>query len=236
MLLADRFYAGEHDLVVNTGSMYGGAPRADRQGDALPYQQGAAVNHFNYFKNAASAEAHRTALARPDFGALAAEGRRLRAAATAGKADRPRAEPWPSRTAPDGVRAAGDHGQRARGERRPRVDRLRRPLRGRARAASASTRPASPPLRPYASYYGELIEYLADTHKVIAFPYDWRLEPEKEADRLAQDLSRAVAEAKAANQPVRIVAHSMGGLIVRTMIARHPEVWREMASQPAHAS
>ena len=36
MLLADRFYAGEHDLVVNTGSMYGGAPRATGKAALCP--------------------------------------------------------------------------------------------------------------------------------------------------------------------------------------------------------
>ena len=55
-LIADKFYAGEHDLVVNTGSMYGGAPR-DAGAALLSYHAGPLVNHFNYFKNEPSAEA-----------------------------------------------------------------------------------------------------------------------------------------------------------------------------------
>ena len=41
----------------------------------------------------------------------------------------------------------------------------------------------------YAPYYESLIDYLADTHKVIPFPYDWRLSPEVEARRLARPSS-----------------------------------------------
>ena len=51
----DRFYEGDHDLVVNTASMFGGATRA---GEALvSLHKGSSVNHFNYFKNKPSAEA-----------------------------------------------------------------------------------------------------------------------------------------------------------------------------------
>ena len=88
------------------------------------------------------------------------------------------------------------------------------------------------PLRPYGPYYAALIEYLADSHKVIAFPYDWRLSPEVEAKRLAVDVLRAVADANAVGKPVRILAHSMGGLIARAMVHNHPETWKEMAAHP----
>ena len=88
------------------------------------------------------------------------------------------------------------------------------------------------PLRPYGPYYAALIEYLADSHKVIAFPYDWRLSPEVEAKRLAMDVLRAVAEANAVGKPVRILAHSMGGLIARAMVHNHPEAWKRWLRIP----
>ena len=46
LLLPDLFFAGDHDLVVNTGSMYGGLRRAEGW---YCFDQGAEVNHFNYF-------------------------------------------------------------------------------------------------------------------------------------------------------------------------------------------
>ncbi len=230
MLVADRFYAGEHDLVVNTGSMYGGAPRQTGR-TALCYQQGAPVNHFNYFKNSESADAIVVALEDTDFATLGTrvagfEPLRPPEKPIARELSRGPAGPRPVVFVLPGIMGSEleVNGNRVW------IDFVDLFAGGLAQLHIGAT--GVTPLRPYAGYYGELIEFLAETHKVIAFPFDWRLPPEQEADRLAQDLGRAVAEAKAAGQPVRIVAHSMGGLIARTMIARHPEVWREMASVP----
>ena len=49
----DRFYEGDHDLIVNTPSMYGGA---NREGTALvSFHKGPSVHHFSYFSSNASA-------------------------------------------------------------------------------------------------------------------------------------------------------------------------------------
>lgn len=230
MLLADRFYAGEHDLVVNTGSMYGGARRETGR-SALCFQQGAAVNHFNYFTNAESADAIPAALEDADFATLATratgfEVLRAPEKPIARELSRGPAGPRPVVFVLPGIMGSEleVNGNRIW------VDFADLFAGGLAQLHIGAT--GVTPLRPYPGYYVDLIEFLADTHKVIAFPFDWRLRPEQEADRFAQDLSRAVAEAKATGQPVRIVAHSMGGLIARTMIARHPEVWREMTNVP----
>ena len=88
------------------------------------------------------------------------------------------------------------------------------------------------PTQPIARYYGELIEFLAQTHRVIPFAYDWRLPVEQEADRLAQELRREFEQARQQKQPVRVLAHSMGGLVTRIMIARHSALWREVCAEP----
>jgi tetratricopeptide (TPR) repeat protein len=54
-LLADAFYWTENDLVVQTGSMYGGVPRAT--GATFLLDRGAKVSHFNYFHNKRTAAA-----------------------------------------------------------------------------------------------------------------------------------------------------------------------------------
>ena len=54
-LLADAFYWTDNDLVVQTRSMYGGAPRA--AGATFVFDQGGKVSHFNYFRNERTAEA-----------------------------------------------------------------------------------------------------------------------------------------------------------------------------------
>ena len=54
-LMADAFYWSDNDLVVQTSSMYGGAPRA--AGASFVLDQGGKVSHFNYFSNDRTAEA-----------------------------------------------------------------------------------------------------------------------------------------------------------------------------------
>ena len=54
------------------------------------------------------------------------------------------------------------------------------------------------------------------------FPYDWRLDIWNLADRLAERVRTLVG------QPVHLVAHSLGGLVSRAMIHRHPDVWAQM--------
>lgn len=59
-LLADAFYWTDNDLVVQTRSMYGGAPRG--AGATFVLDRGGTVTHFNYFNAASTAEAIVTAL------------------------------------------------------------------------------------------------------------------------------------------------------------------------------
>lgn len=48
--VTDWFYGSDHDLVVNTGSMYGGLRRLPQQARFL-CDRGPTVHHFNYFNN-----------------------------------------------------------------------------------------------------------------------------------------------------------------------------------------
>ena len=45
--MADWFYGGDHDLVVDTVAMYGGLARKD--GARFFFDKGGEVSHFNYF-------------------------------------------------------------------------------------------------------------------------------------------------------------------------------------------
>ncbi len=59
-LLADAFFWTDNDLVVQTRSMYGGAPRDASATFVL--DQGGKVSHFNYFSNERTADAIVSAL------------------------------------------------------------------------------------------------------------------------------------------------------------------------------
>ena len=228
-LIADKFYAGEHDLVVNTGSMYGGAPR-EQGAQLLSYHTGAAVTHFNYFKNEASAHAIVTALGHPefDFANVMPPGfEPLRPAVKPIAREVVRGTPGPRHIVfvLPGIMGS----ELTAGRDRVWLNYPALFLGGLEKLHIGAENVT--PFRPYGQYYSALIEYLAESHKVIAFPYDWRLSPEVEAKRLAQEVQRAVREAKAVGKSVRILAHSMGGLIARTMIKNHPNVWAEMAAE-----
>lgn len=73
-------------------------------------------------------------------------------------------------------------------------------------------------------YYGELLLALSDAWNVRAFWYDWRKDVNVAADELQAQLSGWFGDAV----PVHLVAHSMGGLVARSLIANHPRRWRTM--------
>src|SRR4029079_4479505 len=84
---------------------------------------------------------------------------------------------------------------------------------------------------PGASLYRGLVERLADSHAVIPVAYDWRRRVEDEARRLGDEVDAALAARATRQQPVRIVAHSMGGLVARTMAIEKPATWQRMMAR-----
>ncbi len=69
--------------------------------------------------------------------------------------------------------------------------------------------------------YGKQLLRLAADWNVRGFSFDWRKDLRLAADRLAGEIERWFGR----GAPVHIVAHSMGGLVARSFIVRHPDVW-----------
>lgn len=69
-------------------------------------------------------------------------------------------------------------------------------------------------------YYSLAIEAL----QAQQFSYDWRLDIRTNADKLADFIREKFAE----GEKVSLVAHSMGGLVARSFIKRHPDVWKKI--------
>ena len=67
----------------------------------------------------------------------------------------------------------------------------------------------------FAMFYGRVCKHLADSHRVEPFPYDWRQPLDVLAERLGEFLDRLLRQTQ---QPIRLLAHSMGGLVVRACI------------------
>lgn len=73
--------------------------------------------------------------------------------------------------------------------------------------------------------YDNMVKSLLNQGYVIGetlfgFPYDWRLDNRTNGELLLQ-LVQQVAQK---DSPVQIVAHSMGGLVVKDMLVTHPEI------------
>ena len=73
-------------------------------------------------------------------------------------------------------------------------------------------------------YYGELLLSLAESWNVRGFWFDWRKDLNVSAAELQAQLSGWFDD----DDPVHIVAHSMGGLVARTFIRSHPQRWEAM--------
>ncbi len=232
-LLADAFYWTDNDIVVQTRSMYGGAPR--RGGGArFVLDAGGKVTHFNYFVNARTVQALVNGLVqdRPseyepigplswageDSGGLRAQ--RARAA------DLPPPDQRPAVFLLPGI--LGSHLK----EGDKRIWLSLRLLGGLDRLAWRDGAPDGvSPDGPIGLFYDDLAEYLQATHEVLPFAFDWRRPIEEEGLRLAQALERELDVREASRQPVRLIAHSMGGVVARTVQLVAPQTWDRLMSR-----
>lgn len=235
----------DNDLVVDTSSMYAGLAAAS--GTRHLFDHGATVNHFSYFSNPRTRQALRdwltsdkptelTAFSPMEIGselsALAAR-EHQRQRATRGAAPAPNTRPVVILL--PGI--MGTHLELRRGNQKPgagnrvwfdplhlmwgglgEIRISNRKVPGNARQVREESL--------FQMFYGDLVEHLETTHLVIPFPYDWRLPVQKTADRLSDVVRHALDEHP--DQPVRLLAHSMGGLVARAMIAMHDGIWQEI--------
>ena len=221
-LLTDPLYQDDHDLVVNTDAMFGGAERAG--GAAFLFRRGPDVNHFSYFENADSAEGLARTLSRSGseadgfepFSVLATDSG-IPPYEKRDTANRPVVFVLPG--------IMGSH--LAINENRIWLDPFDI-MRGKFELLSYGTPNLVKAEAPISMFYGDLARHLSKDYRVEPFPFDWRLSIFEEAKRLADAITKALDDTEKNRQPVSIVAHSMGGLVARAMISACPEVWDRM--------
>ncbi len=65
--------------------------------------------------------------------------------------------------------------------------------------------------------YGKLVNYLSKEYDVFIFPYDWRRSLEDSAEILEKEIEQLLYKGKS----IQIIAHSMGGMVVRNLMMRN---------------
>ncbi len=229
-LLADAFYWTDNDLVVQTRSMYGGSPRAPMGGHAAAsflLDQGGKVTHFAYFSNPRTAEAVCNGLTQDTPAGFRPIGPMSWAgSASDGLRGAPRsADVRPASSRPAVILLPGILGSHLSVDGQ-RVWLSMRILGGLGKLAYREGAGNVLPDGAMGRSYDDLANFLSTTHEVIEFSFDWRRPIEQEARRLAEVLDQALAARNATGQPVHLLAHSMGGLVARTVQLERPEVWQ----------
>ena len=213
------YEARDNDLVVNTDSMFSGPART---GSYYVFDQGSDVSHFNYFRNS------RTRAALLDF--LAGDPNRVpNVFSPIGEEEKFEPVPMLRSMAPRAATAQptvlvlpgmmGSHLEARKT--RMWLDYLalqRDGLRKLANAGAKQVVPAS----LLGACYRRLCDYLQSSHDVVPFAYDWRKSTLDSARSLAVEVEKALDRRA---QPVRILAHGMGGLVVRALIVQRPDLW-----------
>ncbi|MEM9808628.1 MAG: hypothetical protein AAF959_25500, partial [Cyanobacteria bacterium P01_D01_bin.56] len=77
--------------------------------------------------------------------------------------------------------------------------------------------------------YEPLYDMLVNHYHVLPFGFDWRLPIQDSANKLAEKIQQV--RKTNPDRPIRIVAHSMGGLVARTFVANNPKLWQELKLQ-----
>jgi CHAT domain-containing protein/pimeloyl-ACP methyl ester carboxylesterase len=239
------FFSGiDNDLVVDTDSMYAGIAR--QAGGRALFEQGPATSHFHYFQNATTRAALRDWLTAEDveqlqlFTARPADLQEPTLAEEEGRtaAIRLRRGGAAESTLPIVVVLPGIMGSHLW---KNDDDRIwfdvsdiaiggLKDLRWRTGTGSAAGDGISAE-KLFDMTYGDLCEHLMESHQVERFPYDWRLPLDILAGRLAEFLRKVLDDTKNPERPVRLLAHSMGGLVSRSLVHQYPQLWDELMAR-----
>lgn len=226
----DRFFQHDNDLVVDTPSMTGGARR---EGPVRHAARGPETTHFSYFRESPTAERIVAGLTAAQLDGSAGfigseiDQAPLRAplrtpATRSDRDDLPIVFLLPgimgSQLECDGELVWLNHFKLIRG--------------GFALLEYAAAGDSIKAVALDGDTYQALADFLAATHEVIPFPYDWRRPIDESAARLNTMLLDTLARIDRRKRPIRIVAHSMGGLVARAMMLRDDSAWPAICAHP----
>jgi pimeloyl-ACP methyl ester carboxylesterase len=231
LILAERlFFGADNDLVVNTQSMYAGSQRSIK----LQYffDQGTDVDHFHYFANKRTNAAVQFALQATGADRISGFSEFFRGGPLAltdvqsktdflGIQGGQYATGAPSGKRPIVVLLPGILGSCLQKDHALIWINYLRILNG-AMTQLAIDDTGIEATSLVETSYKELGDWLSTDYDVVTFPTDWRLSPETAAGLLEQKIKELLP----LGQPVRLIAHSLGGVIVRDLMVFYPDTWK----------
>ena len=72
--------------------------------------------------------------------------------------------------------------------------------------------------------YKQLADRLSKTYDVVIYPFDWR----KQLNECAKEFNEKMIDLLKKNMPIKIIGHSMGGLLVRDFIINYDDTWQKL--------
>ncbi len=229
LIIASKlFYLTDNDLVVNTLSMYQGTKR--KKPVQYYFDSSTEIDHFHYFKNPRTVNSLALALAATDDAPL--PGFQIASLAGGLPTDRNAALGLEggklfldtvSGQKPIVLLLPGIMGSTLDTDNNPLWIHYLRFLKGDL-VDLAINSPGVSATAIVKTSYKRLADHLADTYDVVTFPFDWRL-PLPDSAKL---LNKKIVDLLAHNKPLKIVAHSMGGVLMRDFILDHPETWQQL--------
>ncbi|RYF90962.1 MAG: hypothetical protein EOO03_02505 [Chitinophagaceae bacterium] len=232
LIIASRiFFQKNNDLVVNTAAMYRGAQRVSQVQYFLDADTN--VDHFHYFKNADTQNAILNALkaegdtAIPGFQLLMKGDASLDRNALL-KLDGGQVFPVSvTGTRPIVVLLPGIMGSNLTADDKLVWINYLRFLGGELKKLDIKSAEIEAPSIVRTSY-AKLVKQLMASYDVVVFPFDWRLQLNESAKKLKDK----VEELLTYKQPIKLIGHSMGGVLVRDFMVTQKSTWTKLNQSP----
>ncbi|HRD56943.1 MAG TPA: CHAT domain-containing protein [Ferruginibacter sp.] len=232
LIIASRiFFQKNNDLVVNTASMHNGTQRLTRVQYFLDADTN--VDHFHYFKNSDTQKAMLDALktvadnAIPGFQLLQKDDEVLDRNAIL-KLEGGQVHPEPvTGTKPIVVILPGIMGSNLSYNDNLIWINYLRFLAGELGKIEIKSPNIEAPSLIRTSYL-KLVKYLRNSYDVLVFPFDWRLQLNESAGLFAKKIETLLTY----NQPIKLIGHSMGGVLVRDFMVTQPATWKKLNESP----
>jgi CHAT domain-containing protein/pimeloyl-ACP methyl ester carboxylesterase len=222
------FFRHKNDFIVNTESMYLGTKRSGMV--QFFYDEGTAVNHFSYFKNertyTALGNALKTApgVAITDFLPVSMAANDAYRNAVLGLDGGQVFQNAVSGTKPIVVLLPGIMGSNLSVKDNLVWINYIKMFGGRLKDLDISNSSNIKAMSIIKTSYKKLIDHLNPNYDVVTYAFDWRLQ----LNTVALDLEKKLKELMAHGQPIKLIGHSMGGVLVRDFIVTCPDTWKTL--------